>query len=110
MRNYKILVVDDDPTVIAFIASTLEDSGHVSSAASSSQALRLLPRHVPDLILLSSEPYPCKEKHIAEINMLCPGTPVRLVDGELFSWYGSRLLHAPTYLNGLIQGWTVPAP
>ena len=64
----------------------------------------------PDLILLSSEPYPFKEKHIAEINMLCPGTPVRLVDGELFSWYGSRLLHAPTYLNGLIQGWTVPAP
>ncbi len=55
----------------------------------------------PDVILLSSEPYPFKEKHIADINMICPGTPVRIVDGELFSWYGSRLLHAPGYFNGL---------
>ncbi len=57
----------------------------------------------PDIILLSSEPYPFKEKHIADINMICPGTPVRLVDGELFSWYGSRLLKAPAYMNGLIR-------
>jgi ABC-type Fe3+-hydroxamate transport system substrate-binding protein len=55
----------------------------------------------PDIILLSSEPYPFKEKHIAEINMICPGTPVRIVDGEYFSWYGSRLLGAPAYFNGL---------
>ena len=55
----------------------------------------------PDVILLSSEPYPFKEKHIAEINMICPGTPVRIVDGEMFSWYGSRLLQAPGYFNGL---------
>ena len=53
MTAANILVVDDDPTVIAFIASTLEDSGHVSSAAASSEALRVLRRHVPDLILLS---------------------------------------------------------
>ena len=57
----------------------------------------------PDVILLSSEPFPFKEKHIAELNMICPGTPVRLVDGELFSWYGSRLLHAPAYFNGLLR-------
>lgn len=56
----------------------------------------------PDIILLSSEPYPFKEKHLAELNMLCPGTPVRLVNGELFSWYGSRLLQAPAYFNGLL--------
>ncbi|MEO8066397.1 MAG: helical backbone metal receptor [Flavobacteriales bacterium] len=56
----------------------------------------------PDVLLLSSEPYPFKEKHIAEFNMICPGTPVRLVDGELFSWYGSRLLQAPAYFNGLL--------
>ncbi len=58
----------------------------------------------PDVILLSSEPYPFKEKHIAEINEICPGTPVRLVDGELFSWYGSRLLKTPEYMNGLLKG------
>ena len=56
----------------------------------------------PDTILLSSEPYPFKQKHIAELNMICPGTPVRIVDGELFSWYGSRLLHSPAYFNGLV--------
>ncbi|MBK8226384.1 MAG: ABC transporter substrate-binding protein [Flavobacteriales bacterium] len=56
----------------------------------------------PDVILLSSEPYPFMEKHIAELNMICPGTPVRLVDGEAFSWYGSRLLKAPAYFSGLI--------
>ena len=55
----------------------------------------------PELILLSSEPYPFKNEHIAEINMICPGTPVRLVDGELFSWYGSRLLQAPEYFATL---------
>ncbi|MBL7981367.1 MAG: ABC transporter substrate-binding protein [Flavobacteriales bacterium] len=58
----------------------------------------------PDIILLSSEPYPFKEEHIQDINMICPGTPVRMVDGELFSWYGSRLLHAPAYFNGLFKG------
>lgn len=56
----------------------------------------------PDIILLSSEPYPFKEKHMAELNMICPGTPVRIVDGEMFSWYGSRLLRSPGYFNGLI--------
>lgn len=61
----------------------------------------------PDVILLSSEPFPFAEKHILHYNMLCPGAPVQLVDGELFSWYGSRLLKAPAYFNGLLAGWTV---
>ena len=55
----------------------------------------------PEVILLSSEPYPFKEKHILELNMICPGTPVHIVDGELFSWYGSRLLRSPAYFSGL---------
>lgn len=56
----------------------------------------------PDVILLSSEPFPFKEKHIAEFNMICPGTRVVQVDGELFSWYGSRLLKTPSYLQELM--------
>lgn len=55
----------------------------------------------PEVILLSSEPYPFREKHILELNMICPGTPVHIVDGELFSWYGSRLERSPVYFNGL---------
>jgi len=58
----------------------------------------------PQLILLSSEPYPFKEKHIAEFQALCPQALVKVVDGEMFSWYGSRLLHAPAYLQQVIEG------
>lgn len=46
----------------------------------------------PDVILLSSEPFPFKEKHIKEVNEACPNSSVILVDGEWFSWYGSRML------------------
>ncbi len=45
----------------------------------------------PDVILLSSEPYPFKEKHISELQDLVPGAGIELVDGEFYSWYGSRL-------------------
>lgn len=54
----------------------------------------------PDLILLSSEPYPFKEKHMAQIEEECPATRVLLVEGEWFSWYGSRMEHAFKRLNG----------
>ena len=56
----------------------------------------------PDLILLSSEPFPFKEKHIKQITHLCPTSVIRLVDGEYFSWYGSRLLQTSKYLCNLV--------
>ena len=56
-----------------------------------------------ELILLSSEPYPFREKHIQEIKSVLPQARIRLVDGELFSWYGSRLLHAPDYFQRLSE-------
>ncbi len=55
------------------------------------------------LLLLSSEPYPFKQKHIDELQPLLPGTKIILVDGEMFSWYGSRLLKAPAYFNKLLN-------
>ncbi len=57
----------------------------------------------PATIFLSSEPYPFREKHINELNKLCPDSKIYLVDGEMFSWYGSRLLHAPAYFSSLLQ-------
>lgn len=56
----------------------------------------------PDVVFLSSEPFPFKDQHIAAVNMVLPGTPVHLVDGEMFSWYGSRLLRAPAYFRQLV--------
>jgi len=55
----------------------------------------------PPDILLSSEPYPFRQRHIDEIKEALPGATVRLVDGEFFSWYGSRLLEAPKYFEQL---------
>lgn len=59
-----------------------------------------LKKQNPDLILLSSEPYPFKEKHMAQIEEVCPAARVLLVEGEWFSWYGSRMEHAFKRLNG----------
>jgi ABC-type Fe3+-hydroxamate transport system substrate-binding protein len=55
------------------------------------------------LIFLSSEPYPFKQKHIDELQQQLPKTKIILVDGEMFSWYGSRMLLMPGYLNKLIE-------
>lgn len=61
--------------------------------------LKELASRNPDLILLSSEPYPFKEKHIKEIKETCPVAKIELVNGEWFSWYGSRMLKAFEELN-----------
>jgi ABC-type Fe3+-hydroxamate transport system substrate-binding protein len=54
-----------------------------------------------ELLLLSSEPFPFKEKHVDELALRLPGIKIVLVDGEMFSWYGSRLLQAPAYFRQL---------
>lgn len=51
----------------------------------------------PELVLLSSEPYPFKEEHVNQVKALLPKALVLLVDGEPFSWYGSRMKYAPAY-------------
>jgi ABC-type Fe3+-hydroxamate transport system substrate-binding protein len=63
----------------------------------------LLSEAKPDVILLSSEPYPFKERHIAELKVIVPSAIIKLVDGEIFSWYGNRLLEAPAYFNDLVK-------
>jgi len=55
----------------------------------------------PQVIFLSSEPYPFKEKHVAEFAEMCPTAAIRIVDGELFSWYGSRLRYSAAYFREL---------
>jgi len=57
----------------------------------------------PELILLSSEPYPFKELHLEEFKKVCPNAIVKIVDGELFSWYGSRLQKSPNYFLELLK-------
>ena len=54
-----------------------------------------------DLILLSSEPYPFKNEHIKELQEKNNNTEIKLVDGEYFSWFGSRLVGAFKYFKSL---------
>jgi ABC-type Fe3+-hydroxamate transport system substrate-binding protein len=54
------------------------------------------------LLLLSSEPYPFKQKHLDELRAQLPGIKIKLADGEFFSWYGSRLLQSPRYFTELL--------
>ena len=60
-------------------------------------------KDVLDFIFLSSEPYPFKQKDILEINSFKQSAKIILVDGEMFSWHGSRLLKALVYFTILHQ-------
>jgi ABC-type Fe3+-hydroxamate transport system substrate-binding protein len=56
-----------------------------------------------DLILLSSEPFPFKDKQAVEIGKFTNQAMTIFADGEYFSWYGSRLLKAFDYFKKLHQ-------
>ncbi|MGV4413767.1 ABC transporter substrate-binding protein [Chryseobacterium sp. T1] len=56
-----------------------------------------------DVIFLSSEPFPFKEKHISEIRNVFPDKLIKIVDGEAFSWYGTRIAKTNSYYQDLIK-------
>jgi ABC-type Fe3+-hydroxamate transport system substrate-binding protein len=58
----------------------------------------------PDVILLSSEPFPFAEKHLRYFKQTFKQSQIYIVDGEMFSWYGSRLLKAADYIHQLRTG------
>ncbi len=57
----------------------------------------------PARLFLSTEPYPFNAGHVEEMQKSMPGIKVVLVDGEMFSWYGSRLLLVPDYFQNLMS-------
>lgn len=57
----------------------------------------------PDFIFLSSEPFPFNKSHESYFQSLCPKAKILKTDGELMSWYGSRLLKTPPYLKSLMD-------
>lgn len=88
-----------------FIHDMLQRAGFTNLFASQSRypevSIESLQELGCEVLLLSSEPYPFKEKHQQELQARLPGTKIALVDGEAFSWYGSRLLHSPSYFEQL---------
>ena len=57
----------------------------------------------PDFVFLSSEPFPFSENHSKKFQELFPSSKVILVDGEMFSWYGSRMLLASDYFKSFLK-------
>lgn len=56
-----------------------------------------------DYIFLSSEPFPFQQKHIDELQKELPDAKISLVDGEAFSWYGTRLAKCESYFQNLVE-------
>lgn len=61
----------------------------------------------PDYIFLSSEPYPFNKDHKDLFSGILPPERIILVDGEFFSWYGSRLRMAASYFISLVESLPV---
>lgn len=61
--------------------------------------LELLEQHDPEWVLLSSEPYPFNDEDAFEIGRFTHHAKTIFVDGEMFSWYGTRLHHALSYFK-----------
>jgi len=91
-----------------FINSMLEKSGYINVFADKPEqypriSTEELQSSDPEMIFLASEPYPFEDKHIKELQKLLTDIEIKIVDGEIFSWYGSRMLHAPEYFEQLMQ-------
>lgn len=88
-----------------FINDMLERCGYINVAADLPDRYPELTEEsikefAPEVVLLSSEPFPFKESHIQEFESFLPvQCEIKLVDGTYFSWYGSRLLDAPAYFS-----------
>jgi ABC-type Fe3+-hydroxamate transport system substrate-binding protein len=89
-----------------FINEMMKYAGFVNCIASKQRYPEVSVQDIkdlnPDIVLLSSEPYPFSNTHIKELKSILPNTRIVLVNGEYFSWYGSRLLNSPSYFNKTI--------
>ena len=94
-----------------FIHALLAQAGGVNVFGASAERYPILTPAAllaadPELVLLSSEPFPFKEKHAAELSSLTtlPRERLRLVDGELLSWHGSRTVRGVEYAWEVLRG------
>jgi ABC-type Fe3+-hydroxamate transport system substrate-binding protein len=94
-----------DPDYVAgtgtFIHSVLESAGFVNHCREERYPEWNTSFGEPDVVFLSTEPYPFKEEHLALFQERFQGSEIMLVDGEMCSWYGSRMLQSVSYLSRL---------
>ena len=103
-----LYLIWNDPIMVAgkdtFIDFMLEKAGFKNLANGSRYPVLNLEDVMlinPDFVLLSSEPYPFKENQLLYFKSILPESQIRLVNGEFFSWYGSRLVQSAAYFKGL---------
>lgn len=99
-----------DPFMLAgpdtFINAMLQEAGFQNIIEQSEPrypqvVLDELKQLKPEVILLSSEPYPFNSANLHMMAAFFPNSGHKVVDGELFSWYGSRIISALKYFyNG----------
>ena len=89
-----------------YLSRTLRLAGLItqpSRASARYPSVRLSEPWVADTqsVLLSTEPYMFRAKHVAEIARLpeFSGKTIHLIDGEMTSWYGSRAIEGLAYLR-----------
>jgi len=100
--NNPIMTVGGD----TFISNMLEKAGFENVFANLQSYPQIsetnITEKMPEYILLSSEPFKFTKKHQNIYQEKFPNSKVILVDGEMFSWYGSRMLFAPDYFQELL--------
>lgn len=108
-KGTAVYLIWNDPVIAAgkhtFIDQMLELAGFqnlVLSERYPALSIEELGAINPDFLLLSSEPFPFKEKHRGYFQEILPKSKIKIVDGEFFSWYGTRLLHSKKYFEKLI--------
>lgn len=88
-----------------FISSMMQKAGFKNIFDTQKRYPVVMPKELqnlhPQYVLLSSEPYPFKKKHMAELQNIFTQSKILLVDGEMFSWYGSRMVDAAAYFKSL---------
>lgn len=94
----------DEPAFLTgkntFIDSMLTKIGYINACELERYpALTDCPNVQPDVVFLSSEPYPFKENHRQKFQEMFPKADIRMIDGEMCSWYGSRMKLAASYLE-----------
>jgi len=89
-----------------FISAFMEDFGFINCFKESNRypevSISDIREKNPDVVLLSSEPFPFAEKHQKEINEIS-GIKTLLIDGSICSWYGSRMLKAQDFFKTFKQ-------
>ena len=104
-KGKKVLyLIWDEPTYIAgtstYIGSVIEKLGFINDCQIERYpSIEAVQPTDPDYVFLGSEPFPFKSKHIEKYKKQFPNSKVILVDGEMFSWYGSRMLLAMNYFK-----------